>query len=435
MSGLGGLSPEIIDAITRNLLISDYTRAELRNFLRGRVTTVTDEGEFTNSLKGLTKDIEVGTTEAPGVATGEILGALEGGGVVSIVGGVMIIRGAQIASELNELSTGTRDETISRNRLRDQLKQSRERGLIHGAMGTPSRNIQDLINQQAEAERFADRKSGREEKQPIRQDDPIIRKRDTSTGAEDQPILSDTRDTKKNTDKTGPTLPFIPKAVRADNINRGNRRPLQDINRFGRRPLRPRNPFQDNITSNITSTEQLEPPFPPQGGTATGPQIIAQENQTDVAKQEPRHPGGGEQQPYETKSESWLRPYYKQLGVDYFDKQFSKTPIDIENSEWSEFNYVAELDIKNKIEVDNHFNLRVRFSEPLFMPKYRQPLASPSEASIIAKRVPMKRVIQITQPFKNKFDGADMGENIVLYETYDRTGFDKNFSKLKIYNT
>lgn len=416
MSGLAGLSPEIINAITRNLLISDYTRAELRNFLNGNVTTVTDEGEFTNSLKGITQDIEAATTEAPGFATGEILGALEGGGVVAIAGGVLLVRGLEIASELHDLSTNTQVETIARNRLRDQIQQSRQRGLIHGAMGNPSRDINELIRQQAEAEGFSHRKSGTEEKQPIKQDDPTIRQRPTSDGGEDEPLLEN--EDNKKTDKTGPTLPFIPKSARAQSINRGNRRPLEDIHRAGRRPLRPRDPNQDNNTNNPDN------PF----HNTTPP------TSESVPYPEDPHPGGGSQQPYTTKSESWLRPSFNQIGTDYFSKQFNKTPLDVENSEWAEFNYVADLDIKNKIQVDNYQNLRVRFSEPLFMPKYRQPEAPPSNASVNAKRTPMHRVLQITQPFENKFDGAEMGKNIVLYETYDRTGFDKNFSNLKVYN-
>ena len=416
MSGLAGLSPEIINAITRNLLISDFTRAELRNFLNGNITTVTDEAEFTNSLKGITQDIEAATTEDTGFATGEILGALEGGGAVAIIGGVFVIRGLEIASELHDLSTNTQVETIARNRLRDQIQQSMERGLIHGAMGRPSRDINDLIRQQAEAEGFANRKDGSEEKRPITEDDSQIRQRPTSTGAEDKPLI-DNEDDKKNTDSTGKTLPFIPRSARAESINRGNRRPLEDINRAGRRPLRPLDPNQDNTP---TPTSEIVPSPTPTSEIVPLPKGP--------------NPGGGNQQPYPTKSDAWLRPSFDQIGTDYFSKEFSKTPLDIENSEWAEFNYVAELDLKNKIQVDNHQNLKVRFSEPLFMPKYRQPLAQPSYASVIAKRIPMHRVLQITQSFENKFEDAEMGKNIVLYETYDKTGFDKNFSNLKVYN-
>jgi hypothetical protein len=68
------------------------------------------------------------------------------------------------------------------------------------------------------------------------------------------------------------------------------------------------------------------------------------------------------------------------------------------------------------------------------MPEYVPPPKKPSDKAIKEKQVPMKRVLQLSQPFVDKFDPAEMGRPIVLYPQFDHTGFDKNFSKLRIYN-
>jgi hypothetical protein len=160
MSGLAGLSLKFINAITENVpYVSDITRAELRNFLQGRVTTVTKFEEFSDALSRIIPDLE-GGVGGSGEATGEILGALEGGAIVSVAGGVIAFRGLEMANELGYLELGTPAEERARNRLRDQIQRDVDRGVIYGSMGSPSRDIQDLIRQAAEQERFAKSKRG-----------------------------------------------------------------------------------------------------------------------------------------------------------------------------------------------------------------------------------------------------------------------------------
>lgn len=387
MSGLANLTPEIINAITRNLPVSDFTRAELRNFLNGRITTVTDEGEFTNALKGLTQDIEVGTSLPPGQATGEIIGALEGGAIASLAGGAIIYKGAEIASQLTDLLRGTREEKEARETLFDQIRRERERGVVHGAQGSPTRNIEDLIRQQAEQQRFGKQGSGGETEREFKFGDPGLRQRKRpivddggGDGGEDAPLLSeDKEDDKKNTDRTGrgpigiPPAGVLPKSV----------------NSYGRRPYVPPTDRPDDTVENIND-------------------------------------------PIVARSESWLRPEFDILGTAYFSKKI--TPIDVENSEWTEFDYVHNFDKYNGIELDNILNLAVRFREPLFLPEYVPPERKPTNEAIRAKAVPMQKVLQLTQPFMDKFDSADMGRPTILYPQFDHTGFDKNFSKLRIYN-
>ena len=391
MSGLAGLTPSIINAITGNLQISDFTRAELRNFLNGRITTVTDKEEFTNALRGLTQDIEAGAGLPAGQATGEIIGALEGGAAVSLAGGFIAYKGLEIAQELGDLKTRTTEEKVAVERLRDQINGERQRGVIHGSQGSPTRDIDELIRQQAEAQQFAARKQGRgaEQEKEFKFGDPGIRQRKRPTvtdgggdgggdGGEEKPLLEkDPEDDKKNVDRTGRgPIGIPPGGILPNSVT-------------GRRPY-----------------------VPP-----TGRPTDTAENISD---------------PIQSRSESWLRPEFDIMGTAYFSKKI--TPIDVENSEWTEFNYVHNFDKYNGIELDNILNTAIRFREPLFMPEYVPPPKKPSDKAIKEKQVPMRRVLQLSQPFVDKFEPAEMGRPIVLYQQFDHTGFDKNFSKLRIYN-
>ena len=76
----------------------------------------------------------------------------------------------------------------------------------------------------------------------------------------------------------------------------------------------------------------------------------------------------------------------------------------------------------------------IRYREPLFYPKYQEKLRPPTKETLRATKTPMTPSIQLFQEFKNKFDDADMGKPMSFTATYNRTPFDSNFRKLKIYN-
>ena len=128
-----------------------------------------------------------------------------------------------------------------------------------------------------------------------------------------------------------------------------------------------------------------------------------------------------------------MRPSFKQVGTDFFDRMYD-IPLNIQNSEWTEYNFVQMVDKQNNIELDNVFSGKIRFQQPLYYPKIQKPLAPPSRESIFLSRIPMQNGIQLTQSFINKFDGADMGRQIDMTLTYNHSVFDSNFKNLRIYN-
>jgi hypothetical protein len=128
-----------------------------------------------------------------------------------------------------------------------------------------------------------------------------------------------------------------------------------------------------------------------------------------------------------------LRPEFMQLGTDYFDKLYN-TPITVQNSEWVEFNYVPVIDKKNGIQIDNVLGYNIRFSKPLYLPKYTPKPAPPSKLSVRLKEIPMRDSVQIFQRFYPKFDKADMGRQTRFTPYYNMSVFDSNFKNLKLYN-
>jgi hypothetical protein len=66
------------------------------------------------------------------------------------------------------------------------------------------------------------------------------------------------------------------------------------------------------------------------------------------------------------------------LGTNYFDQQFALTPLDVQNSEWTEFDFVS-LDRQNNIIKDNMLGDVIRFREPMFLPRYQAPVKPPSK--------------------------------------------------------
>lgn len=129
-----------------------------------------------------------------------------------------------------------------------------------------------------------------------------------------------------------------------------------------------------------------------------------------------------------------LRPEFNMGGTEFIDKLFENNPIQDENEEWAEYNFVPPLDRHNLIEVENAINQKIRFMNPMFFPKFEKPQKPPSKSLVFLKRVPMKNEIQINQRFVDKFDGADMGRPIQLTDVYNRSVFDINFLSLKLFN-
>lgn len=395
MSGIAGLSLPIINAITGNLPISNVTRAELRNFLQGRITTVTKEEEFTQALRGLTQDIEVGSVLPEGTATGEILGALEGGALVGIGAGVIVGKGLEIASELYDLARNTRDEQIARNRLRDQIQQDLSRGIIHGGMGNPSREVSDLIRQQLEQSRFEEEQTTSESEREFKFGDPIRQRKKpvTDSGFEDQPLKAEDPfedvplDDPDDDPQQKARRPRPPISIDPIPILPGKKRTSEDPLRAGRRPFVP-----------------PETPEPPAG------------------------------QPRPSVTPGDLRADFKMLGTDYFNSLYV-TPMAVQNSEWVEFDYVDPTEHgQNLLQMSNILGDAIRFSEPLFRPVYQPPLKPPTSKAVTLSFIPMRREIQLTQPFVDKFDKADMGKPMQFTETYSRSAFDFNFERLRLYN-
>ncbi|MHA1987747.1 MAG: hypothetical protein ACW98D_14015 [Promethearchaeota archaeon] len=422
MSSIAGLSPEIIEAITRNLPVSDETRQELVNFLSGRVTTVTNEEEFSSSLKTLTKDIEAGSNAEEGSVVGEVVGALEGGAVVGIAGGVIIGKGLEILGEISKLGdllTGTRAENDSRQKAKDRATMDRGRGLIHGAMGRSAETVQDLLKQAKEAKDRSDRKKNivpteAGKARDFRLSDPKIRKRGRG-----KPVTDDFGDGGERKEKTGGDIEMG---------DMGNIDPLSDVE-LDPEDIDLEDPQSKQRRPRDRTPERFPPipPFIPIQVEEKKRKKESTKGPIDQPFEERTNPGGGESS---VTSYGDLRPEFKMLGAEFFNKNDLK----LINSEWVDFDFVEKIDMQNKIEIENSLADKIRFNEPLFLPDFQAPLEPPSRISIYLKRIPMKREIQLTQRFENKFDSADMGNKINLTETYNHSVFDYNFKNLKLYN-
>jgi hypothetical protein len=411
------LSNEIINAMTEHLNISDYTRAELRNFLNGRITTVTDETEFGNSLKSLTQDIEVGGGLAEGEATGSIIGAIEGGALITLEGGIIGAKGVEIVSSLMEIYNATSDGEESRKILRDQLEQEYNRGVYHGAEGTPSRDTQGLIEQAGRQQERA-RQRGNifdESERKFGNDDPVLRQRVNRQ----TPITDDFKDVPltEGTSTADPAPP--PEPVR------GNRNPRPPI-----LPLLPLLPFT-LIPAVAGRRPDLREPDTESGDNTTTGDNPESENTPVKPPEERTNPGNNT--PDDPMGVGTLRADFVMMGTAYFDEIFN-TPLATQNSEWSEYNYVNSIDKQNGIEMDNFNGDAIRFKSPMFLPKFQPKLAPPSKLAVRLSYIPMREEVQLYQAFMDKFDGADMGRNIDMTDPFNRSVFDSNFENLELYN-
>ena len=423
MPGLANLSPSIIDAITRNLSIRDITRVELRNFLNGRITTVTDEGEFSSSLKGLTQDIEAVSGLEEGEATGSIIGALEGGGILGLAGGAIIFgKGLEIAGELSQLLTNTTAEERSRQNQRDLTLALSRGGVVHGGMGNPTRDIGELIKQQEDQLKASRQKAGAmPDERKFGSFDPPVRQRGNRT-----PVTDDFEDV--NIDIRPPTAEGTDRSRVLRGQSRAGR--MSRAERIAAGLVGAAAVAGGAAAVGLKNTTDPAPP-PTTAPPTTAPPTITPTPVAPTTKPEVTPQAGGGDAGAIGRSD--LRPEFKMLGVEYFDAIFS-TPLTVQNSEWMEYNYVDVIDRQNHIEVDNAFGLGIRFKDPLFIPEYQPAPAPPSELSILLTQIPMDGAIQIHQPFMPKFDTADMGRPQDLTEPYNRSVFDYNFKNLTIYN-
>ncbi|MHA1987748.1 MAG: hypothetical protein ACW98D_14020 [Promethearchaeota archaeon] len=131
--------------------------------------------------------------------------------------------------------------------------------------------------------------------------------------------------------------------------------------------------------------------------------------------------------------EPLLRPEFNMTGIDFFNKAFNITPLDVQNSEWAEFDYAKKIDIQNLIEIDNALNDKIRFSGNMFYPEYVKPLKPPSNDAVILGRTGMIDQIQLTQQFAPKFDGAvTIFDN--LSNTKNHDAFSRSWEDNILYN-
>ena len=500
MSGLAGLDLKIINAITANLPVSDLTRAELRNFLQGRVTTASNIEEFTDGLDRLVSEIELGSTEPVGSATGEIFGALEGGAVVALEGGIVVAKGMEIAQELGHLRQHNRAEQDAMNRVRDQIQRDVDRGVIHGGQGNPSRDIDDLIRQEERQRQRARQKSGEEKKGDITFRDPSIQRGrpvDDGSGDVKQPDVeeglgididikqADDADLERFFRDPGQfqeieaeqqqalinrAFQDAEQAVREGRASPGILDRLADIRAAGLvgvtgyagvrtfmeiwRNIRRGGGGNVPITGGGTTGGGTTGGGTTGGGTTGGGTTgggttgggTTGGGTTGGGTTGGGTTGGGGAPPFVKPTpvdptenidtpagDPLLRPSFYNVGTDFFDRMYD-TPMSVQNSEWAEFDFVSLIDRNNGIEVDNVLSQKIRFQAPLYYPKVQKPLAPPSRESVLLSKIPMKREIQLSQPYMPKFDNADMGRPMDFTTTYNHSPFDFNFLNLKLYN-
>ena len=155
MSILKGITPEIIDALTRG--IRPALRDELRNFLSGRITRVPEqlEPEFNIELRGLVQQMGEGGFGGISSVAGEVAGMIEGG--------LIIGKSAQIVNSISDLIKSREDEQI-RERTRDQMARdinnNPDRFERLPPIGTPQDIVEDIERSIRDRERSA-RKEGK----------------------------------------------------------------------------------------------------------------------------------------------------------------------------------------------------------------------------------------------------------------------------------
>ena len=388
MSGIGGLDRPIIDAMLRNLGLDPVTRTELANFLMGRKTTVTNTDEFTRGARSIIQDTEaVGGLES-GSVIGEVIGALEGGLIVGKV--------SEIISELQVLMRGGPAEDAARSNGRARGDGG---GPTYGPIGEPASTPEEIQEQLRKA-RARDAKAGKvPEERKFRDRDPQMRKRPgqgpvedvfedvelggADGGKEDDPEEEKVRPTRDPPE--GFPTGFVP----------------HDLPTGKGRKRRGKPKDQGPKDRGKTSTSEFEK----SREIITDPEFVQTVQIGDDS--------------------SWLRPEFTKGGTDIVDENANRIPENIENQEWVDFSFVATVDDQNLIEMDNLYaDGKIRFQEPMYLPRYQNPTPSPTDGQMDATTTPMIPEIQLYQAFQRKFEPADyqsrlMRNNDVLSMEYN----------------
>ena len=410
--------------------IDAVTRTELSNFLMGRQTTVSNEAQFTNGLRSVTKDAEAanvaGNLES-GMATGEVFGALEAGAAVGLAGGVIAARGLQIIEGLRDLATGSDAEERARQDRADFAFEINT-GVIHGAQGTPSRSASDLIAQFARSQGQASAKAGIiPDERKFGNADPIVPRHIVDDGSGDVAIdildphdeadeaLANAADVARAAADRAAARAEAAQAARDALARVGNPAAAAAAAAAATAIEAARTRFNPNAEDN-QSPSNPDLPEPPPAGIVPRPATRGPGGKSDIDTAK----GVGE-----------LRAQFKQTGTQFIRKLMN-TPMDVQNDEWAEFNYVG-VDQSNGIEISNILNDMIRFSEPLFSPPPPPPNSPISAAVPKIMQMPMIREVQLRQPFMDKFDGALTGP-INMTDTYNHSVIPSNFNNLALYN-
>ena len=131
--------------------------------------------------------------------------------------------------------------------------------------------------------------------------------------------------------------------------------------------------------------------------------------------------------------ESWLRPEFQSMGIDVLNSQFALTPMDFENREFSDFNYVPPVDTQNAIEIDNLFNEFLRFSGDLFKPRYMRDAPPPTQATLNMTASRFTDQYQLSQSFASKFESAFTPYD-GLSTTFNNSVFASDWDKNVLYH-
>lgn len=375
MSGIAGLNGAIIDALLRNLDLDPITQTELGNFLRGRKTTVTNPDEFTRGARSVVQDTEaMGGLEA-GSVIGEVIGALEGGLVVA--------KAEEIVSSLRDLMRGGPAEDSARS---DGRARGDGGGPTYGPLGVPAATAR-AIEEQLRQAKARDAKAGKvPEERKFRGRDPQLRQRPGKGPVEDV---------------------------------------FEDVELGGAED----EPEEEKVRPTRDPPETF-PPFPIPAPLPTGKGRKKAKDTTKAPEdQGPKDQRGTDPEFVQTvqigDDSNWLRPEFTKGGTDVIDENADRIPENIENQEWVDFSYVSAVDDQNLIEMDNLYaDGKIRFQEPMYMPRYQNPTPSPTDGQMDATTTPMMPEIQLYQSFQRKFDPADyqsrlMRNNDVLSMEYN----------------
>jgi len=232
-----------------------------------------------------------------------------------------------------------------------------ERGLIHGGMGRATKEFSDLVNQQMEQAEFARKKAGgqREGEAKFTEDEPPLRQRRPPR----RPPVSDEFE----------DIELQP--LRPQGEGKGEEEEEEEE----KRPIgRTNDPPPFIVQHTLRKKVGDRPPERPGDQPRPDDQPQPQPRPEDTIPQRRLNQG-------ETARPD-LRPEFEMLGTDFFDKLYGIAPLGVENSEWTEFDFVDVIDRRNYIQTDDVMGEKIRFSEPLFYPKYQAPLAPPSKLSV-----------------------------------------------------